>query len=169
MRKLLQTLLIGSAILTTTIQPIFAENFTYKVYNPRTNKAYTAVLGTIGMTDTQYLWAFYKPDGEALCVASVYNTNKNDKGLVGGQCSDTAAFIKFVNHQGINLEKYQLGWRELSTDTLYREMESIRRERAAQGKTEYGTNNSTSNSNRNNSRSYSNNVRPGLSDLVGPR
>ena len=40
----------------------------------------------------------------------------------------------FVNKENIDMSKYELGWRELSTDTFYREMNSIRQERALQGK-----------------------------------
>ena len=37
-----------------------------------------AVLGTIGLTDTQYIWGFYEPDGRVLCVINL-NTNKDSQ------------------------------------------------------------------------------------------
>lgn len=136
MKKTLCTLLLGTTLLTT-VAPVFAENFTYKVYNPRTNKAYTAILGTISITDYQYLWAFYTTNGSPLCVAQIYNTNTKN-GLVGGQCTDANTFIRFINgDKRIDPSKYEMGWRELSKNTLYPEMNSIRRERASQGKYEY--------------------------------
>mgnify|MGYP006896541179 CR=1 FL=1 len=57
MKKTLCTLLLSTTLLTT-VTPVLAENYTYKVYNPRTNKAYTAILGTLSITDYEYLWAF---------------------------------------------------------------------------------------------------------------
>ena len=139
MKKILSTMFIGAAIILGFASKVLAENFTYKVYNPKLNKAYTAVLGTISLTDTQYIWGFYEPDGRALCVINL-NTNKDSQGLIGSQCTDIGAFMKFMNgDHSVNLsdKKHELGWREKSTDTFYREMESIRRERAAQGKYEY--------------------------------
>lgn len=58
MKKTLALILLGATILTMSA-PTFADNFTYKVYNPRTNKAYTGVFGTISITDYEYLWGFY--------------------------------------------------------------------------------------------------------------
>lgn len=135
MKKTLALILLGATILTMSA-PTFADNFTYKVYNPRTNKAYTGVFGTISITDYEYLWGFYTPNGTPLCVAQIYNTNTKN-GLVGGQCTDTNAFIKFMNGERIDLSKYEMGWRELSQNTIYSEMNAIRRERASQSKYEY--------------------------------
>lgn len=136
MKKLLLNLLCGTIIYSLTFLATLAENFTYKVYNPKTNKTYSATLGTLSMTDTQYIWGFYTLDGQPLCVISFNNINKNSQGLVGGQGTDYTAFERFfVNKEyNINLAKHEVGWRELSTDTFYREINCIKRERAAQGK-----------------------------------
>lgn len=141
LKRLLSVLLLITALCLITTPAVLAENFTYKVYNPKTNKAYNAVLGTVTITDTQYIWGFYTQNGEPLCVASLI-TNKNSQGLVGSQCTDANAFVRFMNgDRNIDLSKYELGWRELSTDTFYREMDAIRRERATQGKYEYRVSN----------------------------
>ena len=42
-----------------------------------------------------------------------------------------------MNGERIDLSKYEMGWRELSQNTIYSEMNAIRRERASQGKYEY--------------------------------
>ena len=136
MKRFLSALLFISTILGVSLTPALAENFTYKVYNPKTNKTTIAVFGTVTITENQYLWGFYTKDGQPLCVASL-NTNKNPQGLIGGQCTDIGAFIRFMNGENIDFSKYELGWRELSQDTFYSEMNSIRQERAAQGKYEY--------------------------------
>lgn len=138
MKKMLSTLLLVGTLLSTTLMPAFAENFTYKVYNPRTNKSHTAALFTIRFPDDNsntFIYGFMS-QGQPLCVASIYNTNVKN-GLVGGQCTDFYAFSRFMEGEKLDLDKYVLGWRELSTDTLHREIESIRRERAAQGRYEY--------------------------------
>lgn len=139
MRKRTLTVLLGLMILFTSSMAM-AVNFNYKVYNPRQNKAYTAVLGTIRLTENQYIWGFYTKNGQPLCVASLDTNTKN--GLVGGQCTDISAFMRFMNGEkiDINNSRYTLGWRELNTNTLYKEMDSIRRERASQGMYEYQVN-----------------------------
>ena len=68
--------LLFIVVLLYRIKPVFASNFTYKVYDPQTNKAYTAVLGTVSITDNKYFWGFYTQNGEPLCVAQIYKTNK---------------------------------------------------------------------------------------------
>ena len=128
--------LLFIVVLLYGIKPVFASNFTYKVYDPQTNKAYTAVLGTVSITDDKYFWGFYTQNGEPLCVAQIYKTNKKD-GLVGGQCTDINAFFKFLAKENIDLSKYEMSWREFSQNTLYTEMNDIREERALQGKYEY--------------------------------
>lgn len=47
MKRLFLSIIFASGFLLNMSLCVFAENFTYKVYNPRTNKAYTAVLGTV--------------------------------------------------------------------------------------------------------------------------
>ena len=135
MKKILSILFLGVFLFTLSL-PALAENFTYKVYNPRTNKVYTGVLGTISITDNEYIWGFYTKNGIPLCVAQIYNTNK-ENGLVGGNGTDINAFIRFLSGEKVDLSQYNIGWRELSQNTLYAEMNSIRKERTSQGKTEY--------------------------------
>ena len=67
LKRLLSVLLLITALCLITTPAVLAENFTYKVYNPKTNKAYNAVLGTVTITDTQYIWGFYTQNGEPLC------------------------------------------------------------------------------------------------------
>ncbi len=115
---------------------VFASNHTYRVYNPKTNKTVNAVFGTMSISENRYLWGFYTKDGKPLCVAQIYNTNVKN-GLVGGICTDAYAFKRFIGGEKLDLTKYGLSWRELSEDTIFSEMESIRSERALQGKFEY--------------------------------
>lgn len=136
MKKNLLALLLGFGILLTTVSAALAENYTYKVYNPKINKAYTAVFGTVSLSDTEFLWAFFTPGGEPLCIIPLYNASKNAQGLVGGKCSTIEDFT--ASMQG-GQPKNELSWRELNPNTLYREAESIKRERAAQGKYEFGS------------------------------
>lgn len=134
MKKKFLITILGLSFAVELCNNAFAENFTYKVYNPKTNKTTTNVLGTLSVSETQYVWGFYTSDGKPVCVINL-NTNKNNQGLVGGKCNDFSAFQRaFVNKENIDMSKYELGWRELSTDTFYREMNSIRQERALQGK-----------------------------------
>lgn len=132
LKNMFFAVIIAFAFGNTTV---LAENFTYKVYNPKENKSYSAELGTIRLTDTGYIWCFYLKGGVPYAVVSL-NTNKKD-GLVGGQCTDFKAFLKFLQQENVDLSKYEFGWREYSADTFYREMESIKAEREAQGFHEY--------------------------------
>lgn len=49
MKRFLSALLFISTILGVSLTPALAENFTYKVYNPKTNKTTIAVFGTVTM------------------------------------------------------------------------------------------------------------------------
>lgn len=131
--------LLSAGIMLAMANAVLAENYTYKVYNPILNKTYMANLGTLSLTDTQYLFGFYAKDGQPLCVANL-NTNSDKNGLVGGQCTDAKAFINFMNGDNIDLNssKYIFGYRELAPNTFYKEMYEIRQERSAQGKTVVG-------------------------------
>lgn len=136
--------LLGAVIALSVVNIALAVNYTYKVYNPNLNKTYTAVLGTMSITDTQYIWGFYTKDGQPLCVANL-NTNSDKNGLIGGQCTDINAFVRFMNGENIdiNSSKYIFGFRELNQNTFYKEMNSIQQERTAQGKSVYGSTNNT--------------------------
>lgn len=116
--------------------PVMAENYTYKVYDPISNKSYSAVLGTMSISLSQYLWGFFTKDGKPLCVAKVYNTN-NQNGLIGGQCTEVNAFINYLNGENVNLDRYTFGWRELTENSFYKEMNLTKKERMSQGKYEF--------------------------------
>lgn len=139
MKKMLSTLLFGGAVLGATLMPALAENFTYKVYNPKTNKAYTATILTIRFPDDNsntYVYGFMA-QGQPLCATPSFQYTDVKNGLIGGQCVDFYALSRFMEGEKLDLSKHELGWRELKPNTLQREVESIRRERAAQGRYEY--------------------------------
>ena len=139
MKKTLLTIsLVGTMIMSIWSNMAFAENFTYKVYNPKENKTYTVELGTIRLTETGYIWCFYLKGGIPYAVVSLNTDKKND--LVGGKCTDFKAFQKFLEQGNVDLSQHEFGWREYSAGTFYREMEEIRAERAAQGFHEYNGN-----------------------------
>lgn len=139
MKKISLTILFLSvSILLNLCNFASAENFTYKVYNPKENKSYTVELGTIRLTDTGYIWCFYLKGGIPYAVVSLKTNKKND--LIGGSCTDFKAFQKFLEQRNVDLSQYKFSWREYSAGTFYREMEDIRIERAAQGFHEYNGN-----------------------------
>lgn len=140
MKKLFVSLLLSFGFLFAVVGTANALNYTYKVYNPKLNKTYTAVFGTISISDTRYLWGFYTKEGQPLCVAQPYNTNTKN-GLVGGDCTEFNTFVQFFNGQKVDLSKNSFGWREINSNTFFREMESIKQERSAQGKFEFNGNN----------------------------
>lgn len=135
MKKFLIILFMVLTIILNSQNFAFAENFTYKVYNPKENKTHTVELGTIRLTETGYIWCFYLKGGIPYAVVSLNTDKKND--LVGGKCTDFKAFQKFLEHGNVDLSQHEFGWREYSAGTFYREMEEIRAERAAQGYHEY--------------------------------
>lgn len=139
--KLKFKVLLVVAIMFVVSNIVLAVNYTYKVYNPNTNKTHIAVLGTMSITDKQYIWGFFTKEGQPLCVANL-NTNIDKNGLIGGQCTDINAFVKFMQGENIdiNSSKYIMGFRELNPNTFYKEMNSVQMERAAQGKSVYTIN-----------------------------
>ena len=143
MKRFILSVLFSAGILFGLSLYAFAENFTYKVYNPRTNKAHTAVLGTVSLTDNEYIWGFYTKDGKPICIANL-NINKDSNGLIGSKCVEYEAFAKkfFDGKDNIDFSKYEMGWRELETDTFYKEINSIKQERATQSKYEFWENDS---------------------------
>lgn len=146
MKKYYTLLLIIIAIIALGIK-VFANNYNYKVYNSALNKTYTAVLGTMSITDDRYVFGFYTKEGQPLCVINL-NTNKNKEGLVGGQCAEINAFIKVMSGDtsvNPNSPKNTLGWRELSPNTFSREISSLKQEREQQGKHVFGSDVNVSN------------------------
>ena len=139
MKKFLLAILFFTvAIISNLGNFTFAENFTYKVYNPKENKSYTVELGTIRLTKTGYIWCFYLKGGIPYAIVSLNTDKKND--LVGGKCTDFKAFQKFLEQGNVDLSQHEFGWREYSAGTFYREMEENKAERAVQGFHEYNGN-----------------------------
>lgn len=119
--------------------PASAVNFTYKVYDQRVNKSYSAELRTVSVNQGNYLFAFYTLDGKELCLLGDGLTPIDVRnGLVGGMCLPRKILLNTANYVSSNdkLLKNVLGWRELSANTFYLEIDDIRQERAEEGYTE---------------------------------
>ncbi len=133
MKKWLITLLF-SFIIINSVQAAC----TYKVYNPKENKSHVVTLGTMGVLPKQYIFVFFK--GMApYCVIGAKEDVKN--GLVGGQCTDANAFMRVLKDDAdiSILKNYQFGWRELSEDTYYREVQEIIEDREENGLRLFGS------------------------------
>lgn len=114
----------------------FADIY-YKVYNPKENKSYTCTLGTVGITDRQYLFCFFKGREPYCFLGGRYNT-KN--GLIGGNATEYNALIKCIKTGNMsNLENYQYSWRELEPKTFDNDIQTIIQERKSQGLYQYGS------------------------------
>lgn len=107
-----------------------ANNHTYKVYNQKLNKSFSVQLGTITLTENQYIFAFFLNNGQPYCVINLNTNIKNN--LVGGQCTDYHSVMDILNNKKPTSVEY--GWREYSTNTFYPEIHSLKHERALQGK-----------------------------------
>ena len=137
MKKFILALLVCVGVTIATSNTANAVNYTYKVLNPKLKQENTAVFGTMSITNTQYVWGFYTPDGKPLCVAGPNPSGKNNEGGLFGLCTEANAFIKFMQGEKIDLSQYNLFWKETQPNTFYREKEDIRQERAKQGKHEF--------------------------------
>lgn len=117
--------------------PVNAVNFTYKVYDQRVNKSYVAILGTVGANQQKgYLFAFFTPEGKELCLLGDGLTPIDERnGLVGGMCLPREIILKPAAYTSSNnkLLKNVLGWRELSANTFFPEINDIRQERTNEG------------------------------------
>lgn len=131
MKKMLSILLFGGALLSTTLAPALAEVYSYKVYDPKTNKSYTAEIRPAIIGGKSYLTEFYTLQGKPLCFFGS-KTNTNNQGLVGGECQDSSSMEKIIRGQQ-NIKPYTMGWREINKNTFYREIESLRQEMIEQG------------------------------------
>lgn len=132
MKKVTLTALLGLLMMFTSGMAL-AEVYSYKVYDPKTNKTYTAEIRPTTLNaggQKYYMPEFYTPQGKPLCFFGP-DTNKNNQGLVGGQCKDSASVMKMMRGEAI--EPYTMGWRETSSNTFYREIESLKQEMAQQG------------------------------------
>lgn len=75
MKKILLTiLLVGTMLMSVWSNTALAENFTYKVYNPKENKSVTAELGTLRVSDNKYMLGFFVK-GQPHCIVNM-NTEK---------------------------------------------------------------------------------------------
>ena len=130
MKNFLKILLLA-IILTAFSTPILAANHTYKIYNQKLNKTVSVELGTISVAPDRYLWGFFLDGGTPYCIVNL-KTDVKDK-LVGGKCMDFNSFVKIFieKEKGIPLE---YSWREYSMNTVYPELESLKKERAKEGK-----------------------------------
>jgi len=139
MKKMLSTLLFTGVLLGATLAPALAEVASYKVYDPKTNKAYAGVLNTVGIgSNDTYVYGFVgKSDSYPLCAITSLNDTNVKNGLVGGQCIDFIAISKAAQGVRVDFNNYILGWRELKPNTLNKEVREIRSERAQDGMYEY--------------------------------
>jgi len=130
--------ILALIILLFVALPVNAVNFTYKVYDQRTNKAYTAQLGTVGVNRGQYLFAFFTLEGKELCILGEGLTPIDVRNeLVGGICLPREIIMNARDYvHSNNLTKNVLGWREFSQNTFYAEIDDIRKERSREGYTE---------------------------------
>lgn len=127
MKILLFVLLFISVILTYSIAPVFAENYKYKLYDPKTNKSESAVMITVGYGgENSYTIGLAKQNG-ACIIDSIENKGN---GLVGGKC---VGFTEVNNG-------YIYSWKEYQPNTFNIELKSIIKEREKEGMHLYGSN-----------------------------
>lgn len=129
-RSILSVLAICLAFLCS-FNSAKAENYTYKLYNPNLNKTTDAALGTISISENSYIWGLYTKN--MMCVVNM-EIDTNKAGLVGGKCTDMEAFNRLSRGENVDISKYDYGWREYNKNTFFKELDSIKAERKAQGK-----------------------------------
>ena len=132
MKKKILTALLFTGMLLTGVNKVFADRFTYKVYNTKTNKTYIAVLGTISLSQHDYIWGFYTKEGTPICVINL-NTNY-ENGLIKGKCGDVNDFMKFMNKEQTTIAEEEYVWKEFSKGTFHSEQDYIRQKLAEKGK-----------------------------------
>ena len=127
MKKFLLILLFGIAVLLYTTAPVFAENYKYKLYDPKTNKSDSAVIITVGYNGkNSYTLGLAKQNG-ACIIDSIEN---KENGLVGGKC---VGFTEANNGR-------TYFWKEYQPNTFNIELKSIVKEREKEGMYLYGSN-----------------------------
>lgn len=102
-----------------------AETFTYKVYDHQLNKSYIVELGTIGVTDTQYMYAFFNDRTKPPICVAMFNDNTDTQGFVNGKCMKYSNLNEFMS------------WKELSKNTFNYDIARIYNLRSKQGLHEY--------------------------------
>lgn len=117
MKKFLSILLFGIIAIISTISPIFAENYYYKLYNPKTKESFPAEMITISTSNDTYIIGLSK----AMIMCEITTVGHKENNLLSGKCID----IK-------NSQIYY--WKEFQPNTFYPELKSIIEERKAQCK-----------------------------------
>lgn len=127
MKKLLLVLFFGIAVLAYTISPVFAENYRYKLYDPKTNRSDSAVIITVGYGgENSYTLGLLAKQN--YCIINSIENKGN--GFVGGKC---VGFTE-VNNGHI------YSWKEYQPNTFNIELKSIIKEREKEGMHLYGSN-----------------------------
>ena len=93
---------------------VFAYNYKYKLYDPNTNKSYSAAMMTITVREDSYYLGFM--DSGIIC--KIVSAETKDGG--GGKCVD-------IDNRNVLYD-----WKELSANTFYPEVISIIEERKQQ-------------------------------------
>lgn len=120
MKKSLSILFFGIAVLAYTISPVFAENYRYKLYDPKANKSDSAVMITVACGgENSYTLGLAKQNG--VCIINSIENKEN--GLVGGKC---------VGFTGVN-NGHIYSWKEYQPNTFNIELKSIIKEREKEG------------------------------------
>lgn len=120
MKKFLSILLFGVVSTISTVSPVLAENYNYKLYNPNTNEVSSAVMMSVSGPDSSYIIGFVGQGTPAPCI--VYSTENKGNGLLGGGCAIMGS------------EGTYYSWKEYKQSTFNQELNSIIEERKAQGK-----------------------------------
>lgn len=144
-------LLISSFVIVSVISMgslVFAENYTYKVYNPKTKESFPADMITMGISDKTYIIGLSK----AMILCEITTVGSKENNLLGGKCID----IK--NYQTYN-------WKEYQPNTFKPELKSIIEERKAEGeKLDDSSYHLLSNDTENKNQSESDNIPPSYWD-----
>lgn len=116
MRNLLSIILLCIVTLINVTTQAFAENYNYKLYNPKTHEAFPTEMITMGTGD-EYIIGLSK----ALTICEITTVGVKEGSLLGGTCTD------INNHQTYS-------WKEYRPNTFNIEVKSIIEEMEAQGK-----------------------------------
>lgn len=104
------------AFLLKTTTPAIAENYTYKLYNPKTKESFPSEIITIRTEDT-----FFIGLSKALTICKITTVGRKENGLLGGNCSNIHTAQTYY-------------WKEYKPNTFKTEVNSIIEEMKAQGK-----------------------------------
>lgn len=127
MKKILSTMFISVAMILGFASKVFAENYKYKLYDPKTNKSESAVIITVGYGGENSYTIGLAKQNRACIIDSIENKGN---GLVGGKC---VGFTE-VNNGHI------YSWKEYQPNTFNIELKSIIKEREKEGMHLYGSN-----------------------------